>query len=408
VTTYGTNNDDVLNMWKGNDVVYGLGGDDDISGGLGNDILVGGPGADDLHGGAHIDTASYTDSPSGVAVNLLSGTGIGGTAHGDTLAFIENLWGSYHNDILTGDGNANELWGLTGSDHLKGGGGADAMIGGLGNDTYYVDNWSDVVTEYAGEGSDTVVTEATYLLPHGADIETLRTNNDNGTAPLGLFGNSSGNVIIGNNGPNVISGGAGDDEMIGRGGDDIYYVDDSYDQITESAGNGDDEVRTSVDWSMTPSADVETLRTTNDNGTDAIYLWGNDSNNRIVGNAGPNMILGRGGDDELTGLGGHDVFAFYGDLDADTNVDTIVDFNVAEDAFRLFIGSFLALGEDVSHGEFVIGAAAQDADDHLIYDSNTGALFYDSDGVGVAAAVQFAQLSAGLALNHQYFDMAPL
>ncbi len=39
------------------------------------------------------------------------------------------------------------------------------------------------------------------------------------------------------------------------------------------------------------------------------------------------------------------------------------------------------------------GTTAQDSDDRIIYDPTTGALFFDSDGVGGAAAVQFAVLS---------------
>ena len=37
-------------------------------------------------------------------------------------------------------------------------------------------------------------------------------------------------------------------------------------------------------------------------------------------------------------------------------------------------------------------AAALDANDFLLYDSGTGTLYYDADGLGGTAAVQFASL----------------
>ncbi len=51
----------------------------------------------------------------------------------------------------------------------------------------------------------------------------------------------------------------------------------------------------------------------------------------------------------------------------------------------------------------MIGAAATDAAHRIVYDSTTGALYYDSDGSGANAAVQIAALSADLVLAKDNF-----
>ena len=125
----------------------------------------------------------------------------------------------------------------------------------------------------------------------------------------------------------------------------------------------------------------------------------------IRGNFGNNTINGGDGRDNLTGLAGQDRFLFDTPLNAATNVDRITDYAGGFDTILLdqdIFSSSLGLG-NISAGELVIGTAAQDANDRIIYDTSTGALFYDNDGVGGNAQVQFALLSTGLALTNLDF-----
>jgi Ca2+-binding RTX toxin-like protein len=427
----------------GNDHLAGGGGQDMLQGGDGNDALMGGGGADDLYGGDGIDITGYGQSSAGVVVSLLTGTGYYGDAEGDTLFDIENLNGSSHADGLAGDDYANvlnalggndelkgyggddtlfgasghdDLYGMAGNDtlhggdgndYLDGGVGADTMGGGLDSDIYVVDNVNDSVGESGGQGIDTVRASTSWTLTPGADVETLETTNANGTGFIWLTGNASGNHIIGNNGANLIDGGGGTDQLEGRGGNDQYIVDSGGVTIAETGGQGVDTAYARASYTLNAGADVESLQTVDSNGTTAIDLTGNETGNAITGNAGSNVINGGGGNDFLAGLGGQDAFLF--DTALDGTFDHITDFNLADDTIRLnqdIFSSDLGLGT-VAGSQFVVGPAASDANHRIIYDSSSGAVFYDSDGTGAATAVQFAQVSAGLALtNFDFFVVA--
>ena len=52
---------------------------------------------------------------------------------------------------------------------------------------------------------------------------------------------------------------------------------------------------------------------------------------------------------------------------------------------------------------FKIGTAAADADDRIIYNSTSGALFFDSNGNAAGGSTLFARLSKGLALTSSDF-----
>lgn len=125
---YGLAGNDQLFGGNGRDYLYGGADNDTLNGGAGDDWLDGGAGADVLDGSTGADTASYGQSTGGVVINLMTGTGSGGDAQGDTLIDIENVNGSLFDDVIVGDAGANRLHGWGGTDTLTGNGGADHFI----------------------------------------------------------------------------------------------------------------------------------------------------------------------------------------------------------------------------------------------------------------------------------------
>ena len=124
------------------------------------------------------------------------------------------------------------------------------------------------------------------------------------------------------------------------------------------------------------------------------YLFGFDGDDHLDGGAGNDQLEGGRGADTLTGGKGADTFIFASPLDG--KADTILDFNFNEgDVLQLDHNIFTALQSGtLAADQFVLGKAAQDANDHLIYDRATGELAYDPDGSGAAAAVTIARLGA--------------
>jgi Ca2+-binding RTX toxin-like protein len=407
-----------------NNWLIGTSSSDFILGLAGDDTLKGGGGSDALYGGAGVDTVMYTDSTEGVVVSLVDG-GQYGTAQGDYYSSIENVYGSNYGDEIGGDDNANSLYGLSGADMLKGGGGADmldggneddilkggggadVLIGGYGNDTIsYLESSEGVrVVLLTGTGSFGEASGDTFSgieNVFGSDFEDLLVGDAGANSLKGAGGNDT---LFGEGGDDVLDGGTGFDVMYGSLGSDTYIVSDLQDQTIEAGGQGIDTVITYTSYALTNGADIEILMTGEPTTTYAIDLTGNQNGNNITGNDGASIINGGDGRDTLTGRAGQDNFLFNTPLSEAFNIDRITDFTVADDTIRLddaIFSSSLGLG-NISSGEFVIGAAPQDANDRIIYNSGTGALYYDSDGNGGIAQVQFATLSAGLALTYLDF-----
>ena len=125
--------DTLLSYGDGNTLLGGEGGDllqslADAQGAANNTTMDGGPGFDILAGGSGTNTASYSSSPAGVEVDLVSSLALN-DGHGsfDLLLGIQNITGSAQDDNLRGDGSANVLEGGAGDDFLTGRGGADTF-----------------------------------------------------------------------------------------------------------------------------------------------------------------------------------------------------------------------------------------------------------------------------------------
>ncbi|MBV7393104.1 calcium-binding protein [Mameliella sediminis] len=130
---------------------------DELSGDSGRNTIEGGDGADRIYGGFSADTASYAGSDAGVRVGLFNNSATGGDATGDTLVSIENLTGSDHDDVLSGNGGRNILIGGDGDDQLYGGGSSDTLDGGSGNDTLSGGPGGDHFVFGTQSGQDTVL-----------------------------------------------------------------------------------------------------------------------------------------------------------------------------------------------------------------------------------------------------------
>ena len=76
-----------------------------------------------------------------------------------------------------------------------------------------------------------------------------------------------------------------------------------------------------------------------------------------------------------------------------TNIDAITDFEVGLDKIRLSKSMFKISGSIKFADQFVVGTQAQDKYDRIIYDSAANKLYYDADGTGKIAPVQFAEVS---------------
>jgi Ca2+-binding RTX toxin-like protein len=191
-----------------------------------------------------------------------------------------------------------------------------------------------------------------------------------------LFGDGTfATTLNGQNGDDYIVGGAAGDSLHGGNDSDTIYGQAGADTITGDTGND--------------------------------FIHGDAGNDTLNGGAGNDTIYGGLDRDTLVGGAGLDTFVFD-TAASSSNTDRIVDFAVADDHIAFDHTVFAALqtapsSSTLAASNFHIGAGATTADEHVIYDSAAGKLYYDADGSGAGAQQLVATLTAGLALTNAHF-----
>jgi Ca2+-binding RTX toxin-like protein/starvation-inducible outer membrane lipoprotein len=367
-----------------------------LEGGGGNDTLIGRTGGlDRVRARGDVDF-TLTDSQ-------LTGQGT------DSLQHIEQA-------ALIGGASANTLdasaftlgsvflYGESGDDTLRGGHGNDQLEGGAGDDLLS-----------GGAGRDRIVGRGdTNFTLSANQLSGLGTDSFDGIEEAHLIGGTGANTLDGSGftGALVIyEGQGGDDMLIGRatGTDRVRAAGDADFILTDSqlTGLGTDSLQ-DIDQ-------AQLIGYSGANHFDAsaftrgpVVINAGAGNDTLIGGAGRDQLNGGAGNDSLSGGGGADRFRFADGLNATTNRDNITDFSITEgDRIELDNSVFTALPTTgpLASSAFGIGAVATTAAQRILYDSSNGFLAYDPDGNGATAAVSFAQLTTGLALNSASFTV---
>jgi serralysin len=236
------------------------------------------------------------------------------------------------------------------------------------------------------------------------------------TGAANLTGNSLNNVIDAGKGSNVMAGGSGTDTLsyaYGANGTTGVKVSLATTSAQATGGSGTDTISgferltgSANSDSLTGNGGANLIRGGNGNDT----VIGGSGNDTLYGDAGNDLLRGGTGNDILYGGAGKDIFRFDTALGTSTtpNIDTIKDFSVLDDTIQLENAIFKSFGTKtgvIGTGNFKanLTGRATDSNDYIIYETDTGKVFYDADGSGAVASVQIALVGTGLALGSADF-----
>ncbi|MEG4321849.1 MULTISPECIES: calcium-binding protein [unclassified Microcoleus] len=335
----------------------------------------------------------------GIVADLIQGSTIGTFTKtpivGDNNTSVAEIIGAgrstFANDNIQANGGDDEVFGYYGDDVIQGGDGNDTIFGGSNQNPSYI----TLEPDYGNDGND--------IINGGAGNDVIK-------------GESGNDFINGDSGNDILNGGLGNNTLVGGNGNDVL----SNARGTADGGDGTDTLV--ADYSQLNNGAGVHVGYNNQNAIfsrlngSIVLNYSNIERFNVTGTQYADVLLGGSGGDTLTGGAGNDILT--GGAGADNfrfnapneGVDQITDFSVVDDTIQVSADAFgggLTAGGAIAVTQFVVGAAAQTTSDRFIYNQQTGALFFDKDGVGGANQTQIATLSTGLAMtNNDIFVVA--
>lgn len=221
-----------------------------------------------------------------------------------------------------------------------------------------------------------------------------------------LYGGSGNDYLFGGRGNDLLDGGSGVDTVnYSKSGAGVRVNLNSL-AFQNTVGAGWDQLLSVENLTGSQFADVLTgnsIANVLNGSAGNDILSGNAGSDNLNGGIGNDKIYGGVGNDTLTGGTGSDTFLFNSSLNAATNRDSITDFNAVYDTVQLDRTIFTKLSTlgtlKTTYFKASTTGRAVDGDDYLLYNTTSGALFYDADGSGAGVATQFASLTTKVAIT---------
>ena len=353
---------ELINAGGGDDIIVGFASPDTLDGGNGFDNLVLLASSSNLNSATdnqlkNVEAISAASSTNGVNINLAN------------QSEAIQITGSNSSDTLQGSGGDDYFLSFFGTDFIDGAQGYDTLL--INNTTNNLNGASD---------SQILSVEAVSALDATTGV-TIILNNQ--TEAFTITGGRFGDNLTATPQSDTFLGYVGDDTINGGGGIDVVIL-----TATSADLNNAKDIQVNNIERVSATAATEAVK---------IGLSKQLETFEIAGGAFGDTLIGGAGADRLTGGAGADHFVFA-KMPANKGVDIILDFTVGVDRLDFTKSSFNTLGTPRELPEALLWASANatsahDTDDRIIYNTTTGALLYDPDGIGATAAAQIASLA---------------